>query len=242
VISTFSRFTHLHDFTERSFIMEPQIFRSEAEWAAVLKQAQAGDAEARNLVCRAFRPYLLSIADEEIKQPLRRKESPSDFVQETLMRAVRDLMGFKGKSPAEFHGWLRQILRRIIESKRRLYAAKKRDIKREQSLDSGGAAAAAAKNVPAPQPPPDLRAQAEERRAREEWYLSHLPRDYQWVLRLRNRMGWTFEDIGREMERSEDAVRMLHQRAMLCLGRLAIRMNERLEGPAGGADVESARK
>jgi RNA polymerase sigma-70 factor (ECF subfamily) len=54
--------------------------------------------------------------------------------------------------------------------------------------------------------------------------LARLPEDYRTVLRLRNWDGLPFAEVGRQMERSEEAVRKLWSRAIL-------RLQEEFERP-----------
>src|SRR5262245_17814694 len=77
---------------------------------ALLREARAGSPRALGQLLEAFRPYLLTIAREEMDSVLLPKAGASDLVQETFLEAQRDLGVFRGQSEPELLAWLRQIL------------------------------------------------------------------------------------------------------------------------------------
>lgn len=66
---------------------------------------------------------------------LARKVDPSDVVQQTMLQAQEAWADFRGRTDAERAAWLRQILRRVVLHLVREYAARKRDVARERSLE-----------------------------------------------------------------------------------------------------------
>lgn len=164
--------------------------------------------------------YLKIIAQSQLDRRLRRRVSPSDLVQDTLMEAHRDFQDFRGNTDAEFVGWLRQILiHNLIRASERHFLADKRDIRREVYLQK-------------------LHASVEQSNSRFEFVLADklgspssevgklerlrfladaiadLPPDHRQIIVLRHLEGLQFATIAEQMERSAGACRMLWLRAM----------------------------
>src|SRR4051812_26573615 len=57
-----------------------------------------------------YRDYLTRLAAARMPPGLRAKAGPSDLVQDTLLEAHRDFARFRGRTEAEWLGWLRRIL------------------------------------------------------------------------------------------------------------------------------------
>ncbi len=72
--------------------------------------AKTGDSEALGELLRQFEGFLLMRAHRYMDDRLRRRFDPGDLVQRTFLEAQRDLKSFRGKTPSEFGGWLKQIL------------------------------------------------------------------------------------------------------------------------------------
>jgi hypothetical protein len=85
------------------------------------------------------RPYLLSVANDEIASDLTSKAGASDIVQDTMLEASRDIDQFDGQSEHELKGWLRRILRNNLANFVRSFkTSDKRRINLEVSLDRDG--------------------------------------------------------------------------------------------------------
>src|SRR5437763_13056599 len=76
----------------------------------LLRLAQAQDVPARGQLLEMYREYLTLLARLQIGRRLQGKADPADLVQETFLKAHRDLALFRGRSEAELVRWLRQIL------------------------------------------------------------------------------------------------------------------------------------
>src|SRR5437764_13707204 len=83
-----------------------------------------------------FRPYLLLLARLQLREQFRGKLDPSDVVQQTLLEAHRKRDQFRGHSPAELAGWLRQLLACTLADALRALGRAKRDAARERSLEA----------------------------------------------------------------------------------------------------------
>ncbi len=190
------------------------------EFDQLLVQARQGHREARGQLLQWYLNYLTILATSQLNQPLRRRVSPSDLVQEAMLAAYRDFGDFRGNSRGELLGWLRQIL---INTLHRAFAthvkAEKRDIRREISLDqttqrmdeSGGNLA---RLLPSSSPSPSAPMRSREDAVLLADQLNRLRPDYRDVVVLRVIQGLSFQEIADQMNRSSGAVRMLFLRAL----------------------------
>lgn len=186
----------------------------------LINAARRGEKEQLGRLLQFYFNYLTVLASTQLDNRLRRRVNPSDLVQETLLAAHRDFAAFRGQTPQELVGWLRQILINVLHGAiARHVKAGKRDIRREVSIDQVGAgvnlsAANLAALLPSPVSSPSGNAQAQERAADLADHLAMLRADYREVIVLRNLQGLTFDEIAIRMERSAGAVRMLWLRAI----------------------------
>ncbi len=85
-----------------------------------------------------FRGYLRALARIQLSaRPwLAAKLDASDVAQQTLLRAHVARDQFRGRTPAEMAGWLRQILARTLANEMRALGQAKRDVGAERSLQA----------------------------------------------------------------------------------------------------------
>ena len=200
----------------------------------LLERARCGEPEAVGRLLQFYDNYLKVLANSQMGQRLRRRLSPSDLVQDTMLAACRDFANFNGTSEGELLGWLRQILIHALHRAIDMHVkAGKRDLRRELpwqemphgldlSMEEQGAFLAA--NGTSPSGP----MQARERTATLERHLAKLPEHYRQVIILRNLQGLPFEQIACHMRRSTSAIRMLWIRAM-----------DRFKSTGEGADCDN---
>lgn len=195
-------------------------FPEKHEVLQLIEAARSGETEQLGQLLQFYFNYLTVLASSELDQRLRKRVSPSDLVQETLLAAHRDFGDFRGESPQELIGWLRQILINVIHGAVAKHVkAGKRDVRREVSMDQmmvsmDRSAANLAAILPGRVESPSSPVHAEERAADLAAHLSQLRPDYRDVIVLRNLRGMSFDQIAEEMERSSGAVRMLWLRAI----------------------------
>jgi RNA polymerase sigma-70 factor (ECF subfamily) len=193
----------------------------------LLDRARSGSTESLGRLLQLYQNYLRLLTVAQLEQRLRGRVSPSDVVQETFFEAHRDFVQFRGTTAAEFIAWLRRILvnnlYRVVEQH---VLAEKRDVRRELSLERLATAleestARLEAVIPDPgrSPCADLQHQELEVMLADE--IASLPADYREVIILRHIQLLPFDEVGRRMDRSSGAARMLWLRAIKQLrGRL----------------------
>jgi RNA polymerase sigma-70 factor, ECF subfamily len=171
-----------------------------------LAAAHAGLQEHLGSLLEKYRPYLLAIAMAELPDQLGGKVGASDLVQETLIRGYENFGGFEGRSPEQLTFWLRSILLNYLHNVVKAYGAEKRDVSREQPVDSQIAQVGPAS--------PSQWLVAREQRERFNSALSRLPAEWRRVIQWRHRENLSFEEISRRLVKSEDTARRLWARAI----------------------------
>jgi RNA polymerase sigma-70 factor (ECF subfamily) len=162
-----------------------------------------------------LRPRLRSLATELLRGNLASRLDPSDLVQETLVKAAEQIGQFQGTSNGEFAAWVNQILRRYMVDTVRHHTSGKRDIRLEVAL---------ADCFTEQFPSPSSIFRQKEDLERVATAVNTLRDDQRLAINLRSQ-GLPFEEIGRQLNRSSDAARMLWGRTILQLGKL-LKANE----------------
>lgn len=204
--------------SEQHLSTDGQDSGAESHLGSCLNHAQQGSREAQAQLLQAMRPYLLAVAEDQLASEIRPKLAASDIVQNTVFQAWQDFGDFRGQSRAELVGWLRTILRRCAaDGARQHREIAKRDISRERSLDQikseYGAALADSRSTPSG------RAMANEERQKMKRAVRRLSSRYEQVIRLRNDLGLTYEEMGVALSCTKNAARKLWLRAVKELGR-----------------------
>jgi RNA polymerase sigma-70 factor (ECF subfamily) len=183
-----------------------------ARW---LPAARAGSVEALGQALESCRDYLLLVANRELDPALRAKGGASDLVQETFLEAQRDFAGFRGESEVELRAWLRQLLLHNLGDFTRHYCGTaKRQVDREVPLEAGGASDARGPEPSDGAPSPSGEAVSHEESEALERAVARLSDDHRQVLVLRHQEQLPFEEIGRRMNRTANAARLLWVRAV----------------------------
>ena len=188
----------------------------------LLALARGGDDAALGQALERFRPYLTVLARVQIGRRLQGKADPADVVQETFLRAVRDVAQFRGTSDRELAGWLRQILAsRLADLVRHYCGTQRRDVRLEQALqvELDQSSQVLERGLVAPLSSPSQQAAGHEQAAWLAQALERLPEDYREVLVLRHLEECAFPEVARRMGRSVEAVKKLWARALARLRR-----------------------
>jgi RNA polymerase sigma-70 factor (ECF subfamily) len=186
----------------------------------LLRLIRNGQGEHLGKLLQIYRNYLILLADSQLDRKLRARVSPSDIVQETMLKAHRDFPQFRGESQAEFLAWLRQILVNSLARAIEMHVlSEKRDVRREVSLEAIKASmeqstiklslALAGRDEP-----PQIQAERHERALLLADLMSKLTDSHREVLLLRNLQGLRFQEVAHRMNRSVPAVKMLWIRAI----------------------------
>lgn len=182
------------------------------EFHELIRHAKSGDQQAVGRLVEQCRDYLLLIANEDLDASLQGKFGASDLVQDTMLIAHQKFDQFRGQTPAELKGWLRQILRNDLHRARRQFLdADRRDIKREQPIEAAPRGSTHFVDH-CPTPRTDAIVQEEARLLNEA--MARLPENYRMAVRLREWEDLSFPEIGRQMGISEEAARKLCRRGM----------------------------
>jgi len=198
----------------------PRSSGGEFDIARLLSVARRGDREGIGQLLQHYRNYLMLLATTQVERRLQPRVSPSDIVQETMLRAHRHFGQFRGQTEQELLAWLRQILvtnlARFIE---RYMLAAKRDIRREVSIEQAGAALSASSArfdslLCARGQTPSGAAQRREEAVVLADRLAQLPPKYREILVLRHVQGLSFEQAAARLKRPLGATRMLWLRAI----------------------------
>ena len=181
----------------------------------LLSDARSGSPEALGRAFEACRRYLLLVAEKKLGAEMRAKGGASDLVQETFLEAQRDFRRFRGESPGEFRVWLRRILLNNLGTFARQYRdTGKREVAREVAINGEGSRGVLVFDVAAPPSSPSAKLVAREQAEALRAALDRLSDDYRKAITLRLEGNLTFEELGRELGRSQEAARKIWVRAM----------------------------
>lgn len=187
---------------------------------ALFNRACQGSKSSLGVLLQQYRNYLVVLASMQIEKRLQPRVSPSDVVQETMLRAHKHFGQFRGTTEQELLAWLRQILvNSLAKFVEQHMLAARRDVRREVSIERIGAALEhstiqLAALVPAAISSPSMAVQKREEAVVLADRVAQLPDDYREVLVLRNLQSLPFEEVAKRMVRSVGATRMLWLRAI----------------------------
>lgn len=195
-------------------------------WAAQIEAARHGDHDALNAIFDELRAYFRRQAEQRLDAQLRVKTSPSDLVQETFVRAYEGIASFQGKTRGELIAWVHGILRhRLLTAQRQFRGSSKRDLSRERK-NSGRNVGITGCMAPS-QSSPSRRAIAKEDADRLAAELQQLPERQEQVIRLRNELHLSFDEVAQVMDCTAAAAQKLWTRAVK---QLALKLRSRGDG------------
>ena len=189
---------------------------SKVDVSALVRAAQHREGDALDRLLGLYRNYLRLLARTWLNGAARGKADPSDLVQETLLRAHQAFPAFRGTREEELVAWLRQIMARQLADLVRRLRAGRRDMGREQPLDSPlrdklhDMATSTFSS-------PSRSAQRRELGVLLADALAQLSPPRREVIVLRNLEELDWPQVARRMGKSEAAVRKLWARALLAL-------------------------
>ena len=194
----------------------------------LLGAAKRGCRRSANDLFKKFENYLLAISNSELDYRLRSKYGSSDVVQRAYAQAAAALNEFRGTNSREFRAWLRKILINEIHQIRRAMGRANRDASRERNLDGDSVNAGFKNELVDGELTPQSELLRSEQIERVRAAVEKLPELDQEVIKLRNWERWTFPAIAKQLNKQEEAVKKIWQRAIVKLDRL-MDTNERSE-------------
>lgn len=182
--------------------------QSLADSHALLPAVLEGNADALGLLTQRLRPYLKEVVRRELATvPPGADCDQSDLVQQTLLRAVGAVAGFRGRSLEEWKGWLAAIARNETRAAIRHRQAQRRDRGRSGPLDPDLALADSTDS-------PSMSLQRLELRQRLEKALSRLAPDQRELVRWRQEDQLSHAEIADRLSIRIDAARQRCKAAM----------------------------
>ena|SRR6056297_335786 len=166
-----------------------------------------------------YEPYLRMLARVQMRRAYQAKVGTSDMVQQTMLQAVQALDGFRGRTEAEFRGWLRQILARHLCHLDRDLHRDKRDIRREQSMEQKLAKSSMRLEglLAMDAPSPSQRAAVGEDVIRIIETMEKLPPSQREAIRLHYLEGLKLSEVATELDKTPGAIAGLLHRGMKAL-------------------------
>jgi RNA polymerase sigma-70 factor (ECF subfamily) len=168
-----------------------------------------------------FRAYLGLLARLEVSQAMRDKVDLSGVIQQTLLEAHQGLRGQpdRKRSDEELAAWLRSILSHNLADVLRRLAARKRDVRREWSLDAAldQSASRLERWLAADQSSPSQRAIRQEDLLRVSEAMADLPEAQRRAIELHHLRSLPLSEIADELGTTKAAVAGLLHRGMKAL-------------------------
>lgn len=177
----------------------------------LVREAKNGSQEALNRLFALYGHRLLALIRIRMGPSLRRQLESQDLLQQTLLKAFERFDQFDGAGETTLMGWFGAIARNEIRDQAKYLHRGGRDVKRAVPLE----AALDAMVEPVRTEISRIHLLAEAQRL--EQAIEGLEDKHREVLLLRRFEELTFPQIGKYLDKSPDACRMLYSRAMAAL-------------------------
>jgi RNA polymerase sigma-70 factor (ECF subfamily) len=176
----------------------------------LLEQARTGDREALSRAFEKYQRRLAVLVHFKLSERTRTFAEVDDIVQETLLRAFRDIGGFSYQVPGSFLRWLSAIADHVIVDRVR-YEGRERRAGEEIPFRS--------ESNPAGPEPADTKTPSRllaQREAAERLLarLAALPEDYRNAILMAKIEGLSTAEMADRMGKSREAVALLVYRAV----------------------------
>ena len=194
--------------------------------AALVGRVNAGDADALQALLRQYHGPLHRLVEKALDDGLRRRVDVEDVLQEAYVAAFRSLEHARFDGPAQFYGWLEQVVRNELRQAARHARQRKRDVAREAG--SGAARGSPGRGfadtctdllnrLSASGTSPSSAFSRQEAVGAVLAGLARLSDDQRSVVRLRFLEDVPVAEIGRRLGKSEPAIHMLCHRGLKAL-------------------------
>ncbi len=192
------------------------------ESTTLLRRARQGEPDALDALYERVAGRLLAFIRLRLGRTLRAQLESRDILQATFLKSFEHLAEFEKSDTPSLMAWLGRIAENEIRDRADYHGRQRRDARVEVPLETAHAGVAAHVRSALTQVILDERAE------RLEVALEALDAHYREIIILRSLEELSFREIGRRLEKSEDACRMLYARAMAAL---TIRMGAHGAGP-----------
>jgi RNA polymerase sigma-70 factor, ECF subfamily len=182
----------------------------------LLRRAGQGDAQARDELFVQHRDRLRRLIAVRLNRRLAARLDPSDLVQDVLIEANQQLVGYLRERPLPFYAWLRQIAwQRLIDIHRKHVVAQRRSVRRERAPAlPDESVAELADLLVSSHSTPSKQLMREELRERVRKALLELAERDREVLVMRYLEQLAMAEIAAVLGISEGAVKVRHLRAL----------------------------
>ena len=176
----------------------------------LLEKARSGDSQALSLAFEKYRRRLAVLVYFKLSPGARESSEVEDLVQETLLRAFRDIGGFSYQSPGSFMRWLSSIADHVIIDRVRY---RNRDCRAGEEVRFRSESNPLGPEPADSQTPSRLFAQREavERLLSR---LNELPDDYRQAILMAKIEGTSTAEMAERLGKSREAVALLVYRAV----------------------------
>jgi RNA polymerase sigma-70 factor, ECF subfamily len=176
----------------------------------LVERAQQGDQDAFAALFERCRSRLAVIIHCRLSSDLRRDADVDDILQETMMRAFRDIQRFEYRAPGSFVSWASRIAEHVIVDAARSQDRQKRageHVRLRSESNPGGP-------EPAHSYTPSRIFRENESLGQLVETLNLLPEDYRRVILLAKVEGLAISEIAARLEKSNEATSLLLHRAI----------------------------
>ncbi len=177
--------------------------------------AQKGDREAVEELYRRYYAEAFQVVRMRLGRKLRKEMESTDIVQSVWGDLFLGLDKFEYRGELSFKRWLFTRLHQKILDKAKYFSSKKRDLGKKVRWSSS--AGVEADLDPAGQISPSHAAILGEEKKRLADKIEALPDDQREALIMRWFEGYSYEEIGQRLNRSQEAARKLVGRALIHL-------------------------
>jgi RNA polymerase sigma-70 factor, ECF subfamily len=190
--------------------MEVAVMEPVTSSHGLVERVKQGDQDAFSRLFKKYRLRLAVLADYKLGPSLRRDADVDDVLQETLLRAYRNIQQFEYQSPGSFMSWLARIADHVIVDMARAQNRQKRageHVRFRSESNPGGP-------EPAHYETPSRIFSENESLGEFAETLSRLPEDYRRVILLAKVEGLTTSEVAKRLEKSNEATSLLLHRAI----------------------------
>ena len=173
-------------------------------WDELIDKARKGCDDSLSEIISRLSSYLTLCAKHQINDGLQSKFGASDVVQTSLIDVCRSLDSFNGSSETELRAWLKQIVKNnLIDEVRRYTSTQSRSIDLEMPIQNVNYPLAARTNTSSAM----LRQRESDEQLKQA--ILRLPIRMQRVVEARHRFGYTFDQIGTQLNVTESTARKI---------------------------------